>query len=81
MLTRIGHVVDQLLQQGYKVRGTVRNTEKSSWVKDFFDKKYGPGKFELIEVPEMSTKGAFDDAVKGASGPFQKPEETCVPQS
>lgn len=56
----------------------MRNTEKSGWVKDLFDKKYGPGKFELIEVPEMSTKGAFDDAVKGASGPFQKPGRTCA---
>lgn len=81
MLTRIGHVVDQLLQQGYNVRGTVCNTEKSSWVKDLFDKKYGPGKFELIEVPEMSTKGAFDDAVKGASGPPQKKPGRLAPQS
>lgn len=30
-----------------------------------FTKTYGPGKFELIEVPDFSTPGAFNAAVKG----------------
>ncbi|KIY03615.1 uncharacterized protein Z520_00306 [Fonsecaea multimorphosa CBS 102226] len=62
------HVVDQLLLAGYRVRGTVRNSQKSAWLIDYFGNKYGPGKFELIEVPEMAEDGAFDEAVKGASG-------------
>ncbi|OAP63208.1 hypothetical protein AYL99_02435 [Fonsecaea erecta] len=62
------HVVDQLLLAGYRVRGTVRNCHKSAWLNDYFGDKYGSGKFELIEVPEMAEKGAFDEAVKGASG-------------
>lgn len=62
------HVVDQLLLAGYRVRGTVRDTKKSRWLIDFFGDKHGPGKFELIEVKEMAAPGAFDDAVKGASG-------------
>lgn len=62
------HVVDQLLQAGYEVRGTVRDAKKSAWLKGFFDQKYGPDKFSLFEVPDMAAPGAFDEAVKGASG-------------
>lgn len=63
-----GHVVDQLLLAGYRVRGTVRNAKRASWVGEYFGDKYGAGKLELIEVPEMAKTGAFDEAVKGASG-------------
>jgi nucleoside-diphosphate-sugar epimerase len=62
------HVVDQLLQAGYLVRGTVRNATKSAWLKDLFDGKYGPDKFSLFEVSDMAAPGAFEEAVKGASG-------------
>lgn len=62
------HVIDQLLQLGYKVRGTVRSPKKAAWVKEMFEKKYGAGMFELVEVADMSTPGAFDEAIKGASG-------------
>jgi nucleoside-diphosphate-sugar epimerase len=59
------HIVDQLLQLDYKVRGTVRTEAKGKWVQDFFDNKYGKGKLELVVVPAMEVKGAFDNAVKG----------------
>ncbi|KAJ9615281.1 hypothetical protein H2200_001356 [Cladophialophora chaetospira] len=62
------HVIDQLLLAGYRVRGTVRNAKKASWVAEYFGDKYGVGKIELIEVPEMAEAGAFDKAVKSASG-------------
>ncbi|KAE8378519.1 hypothetical protein BDV26DRAFT_292186 [Aspergillus bertholletiae] len=62
------HVVDQLLQQGYNVRGTVRNTTRSSWMNDYFGAEYGTGRFFLAEVPDISQGGAFDEAVKGAAG-------------
>ncbi|KAI4753139.1 NAD(P)-binding protein, partial [Aureobasidium sp. EXF-8845] len=62
------HIVDQLLQLDYKVRGTVRTEEKGKWVQNFFDDKYGKGKLELVVVPAMEVKGAFDDAVKGCEG-------------
>ncbi|KAI1465438.1 aldehyde reductase [Daldinia caldariorum] len=61
------HIVDQFLQRGYRVRGTVRSVSRDQWLKDYFDRKY-PGKFELVEVPDMVKSGAYDDAVKGASG-------------
>src|SRR4051812_5647887 len=65
------HVVDQLLQAGFRVRGTVRSTKRGGWTVDYFNGKYGDGKFELIEVPEMGDPGAFDEAVKGAAGYIQ----------
>ncbi|KAK6949297.1 hypothetical protein Daesc_009371 [Daldinia eschscholtzii] len=61
------HIVDQFLQRGYRVRGTVRAVSRDQWMKEYFDKKY-PGKFELAEVPDMVVSGAYDEAVKGASG-------------
>jgi len=62
------HIVDQLLAFGYRVRGTVRNKEKNAWLISQFGAKYGTDKIELCEVPDMATPGAFDEAVKGASG-------------
>ncbi|KAL6250669.1 hypothetical protein RBB50_002972 [Rhinocladiella similis] len=62
------HVVDQLLLAGYRVRGTVRNMKRADWMIGYFSTKYGPGKFELTEVQQMADPGAFDNAVRGASG-------------
>lgn len=59
------HVADELLKIGYKVRGTVRDATRSSWLQELFDKKYGPGKFEMVVVEDMVTPGAFDEATKG----------------
>ncbi|KAJ7602296.1 NAD-P-binding protein [Mycena polygramma] len=62
------HVVDQLLAAGYNVRGTSRSAEKSKWLHEVFDKRYGAGRFECVSVPDMVADGAFDEAVKGVSG-------------
>jgi nucleoside-diphosphate-sugar epimerase len=59
------HVADQLLQQGYRVRGTVRDASKHQWLADRFSQKYGKEKFELFTVQDMSEPGAFDNAVSG----------------
>jgi len=59
------HVVDQLLGQGMKVRGTVRSHEKGKWAQDYFDEKYGKGKLELVIVSDFSKPGAYNEAVKG----------------
>lgn len=60
------HVADQVLEYGYQVRGTVRSIEENSWMVPFFEKKFGiKGIFELVEVQEMASKGAFDEALKG----------------
>ncbi|PGH15962.1 hypothetical protein AJ79_02129 [Helicocarpus griseus UAMH5409] len=62
------HVADQLLRANYRVRGTVRNLSKNQWLTEYFTNKYGAGKFELVEVPNMGVPHAYDEAVKGASG-------------
>lgn len=61
------HVADQLLEHGYKVRGTVRDTQKSSWAVEFFEKKFGPGLFDLVEVQDITKEGAFDRFLEGKS--------------
>ena len=64
------HVADQLLEAGYRVRGTSRNESKSAWVKELFDGKYGQGKFETAVVQDMSQPGAFDAACEGTPPSF-----------
>jgi nucleoside-diphosphate-sugar epimerase len=59
------HVADQFVQHGYKVRGTVRNPEKSAWLHDYFDTTYGKGHLELYSVTDMTIENAYDEAVKG----------------
>ena len=59
------HVADQLMQAGYRVRGTSRDTTKTQWIQELFDKRYGAGKFEAVVVKDMAEEGAFDDACKG----------------
>ncbi|KAF1959651.1 dihydroflavonol-4-reductase [Byssothecium circinans] len=62
------HIVDQLLQKGYNVRGAVRDVEKSKWLTEYFDGKYKGTKFELVAVPDMTFEGCYDEVVKGTSG-------------
>lgn len=59
------HVADQALAAGYKVRGTTRSSQKNAWLHKYFQEKYGSDSFELVEVPDMSAEGAFDEVVKG----------------
>lgn len=63
------NIVDQFLHYGYKVRGTVRNAEKSAWLTKLFDEKYGKGSFELVTIPVLEADGAFDKVVKGETDP------------
>ncbi|KZL73851.1 aldehyde reductase, partial [Colletotrichum tofieldiae] len=61
------HVVDQFVRHGYKVRGTVRDTQKNAWLSAYIDKTYGKGHFELFSVPDMTVENAYDEAIKGVS--------------
>ncbi|KAF9701360.1 hypothetical protein EKO04_000278 [Ascochyta lentis] len=62
------HVADQVLAAGFKVRGTSRDSNKNKWLSDYFAQKHGEGNFELVSVPDLTKKNAFDEAVKGATG-------------
>ena len=61
------NIADKFLEFGYKVRGTTRSPEKNAWISTLFNKKYGPGNFELVAVLDMRAQGAFVQAVKGVS--------------
>lgn len=59
------HVANQVLEYGYRVRGTVRNVKKNGWMVNFFEERFGKEMFEMVEVEEMAKEGAFDQAMKG----------------
>lgn len=59
------HIVDLLLLVGYHVRGTVRTEKQVAWTTELFESRHGVGKFSAVIVSDMSSTGAFDDAVKG----------------
>lgn len=62
------HIVDQVLAAGYHVRGTVRDPAKCAWMESLYSKRYGPGRFELAQVSDITAPGAWDSAVQGVSG-------------
>jgi hypothetical protein len=69
MLTFTGmHIVDQLLEHGYRVRGTVRDAEKAVWTSKFFKEKYGIGRYTTAIIPDMAKQCAFDIAIRGCAG-------------
>lgn len=60
------HIIKELLDRGYRVRGTVRNLSKE---KDFAHLRALPGaagRLELVEA-DLMREGSFDDAVKGCT--------------
>ena len=62
------HVVEELIAAGYKVRGTSRDHTKAQFLIDYIEKKFGSGKLEIADVPDMIAEDAYDEAVKGVSG-------------
>jgi len=60
------HVVKQLLEKGYKVKGTVRNLKNRSKY-SYLDNLPGAGdRLELVEA-ELLKEGSFEEAVKGCA--------------
>ncbi|CAG8902756.1 unnamed protein product [Penicillium egyptiacum] len=60
------HVSDQLLQMGYRVRGTVRS--EKPWLEEHFRQVYGPERYHNVIVTAMEEPGAFQEAMKDISG-------------
>ncbi|EJD42224.1 NAD(P)-binding protein [Auricularia subglabra TFB-10046 SS5] len=56
------HVLDQLLKQGYWVRATVRSEAKKQDI--LAANAAYASQLDFAIVPDIATKGAFDDAVK-----------------
>lgn len=62
------HASKQLLERGYRVRGTARDLHSASWLISAFSKESQSGQFELAQVGHIGKEGAFDEAIKGVSG-------------
>lgn len=60
------HVALQFLQRGYRVRGTVRDVAKASWLTSG---QFAPfaAQLELVHVGDLGAPRAFDAAVAGAA--------------
>jgi len=56
-------ILQDLLEQGYAVRGQVRTLAKGEYLKRKFA-KYGD-KLEIVAVEDITAPGAFDESVKG----------------
>ncbi|KAH8172087.1 NAD dependent epimerase/dehydratase family protein [Sarocladium implicatum] len=61
------HVINQLLNRGFKVRGSVRDFHSSSWLITAHLNEVRTGQLELVKVPDMGVDDAFDEAVVGVS--------------
>lgn len=62
------HTVKQFLERGYRVRGTVRDLPNAAWLtEDVFKASSESGLLELVLVPDLGAKDAFNQAIRGAS--------------
>jgi len=61
-------VAQQLLKDGYIVRGATRSIPKAEPLKQKFDAEFGEGLFHLVQVENFATPGAYDAALQDVSG-------------
>ncbi|GAA6053251.1 hypothetical protein JCM3770_002678 [Rhodotorula araucariae] len=83
------HVLKQLLERGFRVRGTVRTAEKGDDLKRRLAKDGLDANFEYVLVEDVEQPNAFDQAVQGVdavvhtASPFHfnvtKPDELIGP--
>lgn len=61
------HIADQLLEDGYAVRGSVRSEAKGKALAEYFRSKYGENRFETVIIEDISQEEeAFSEALGGA---------------
>ncbi|KAF2711914.1 NAD(P)-binding protein [Pleomassaria siparia CBS 279.74] len=61
------HIVDQLLQYGYAVRGTVRSLDRSAWMKPLFESRHPGSRLDMVEITDIIAPGCYDEALKDVS--------------
>ena len=61
---------ETFLEAGYSVRGTVRSLSSAKGLQDVLKDYVKVGKLSVVEVPDITKSGAFDEAVKGNSPPI-----------
>ncbi|GAA5840560.1 hypothetical protein JCM11251_007615 [Rhodosporidiobolus azoricus] len=59
------HIAQQLLQRGFRVRGTVRSAAKGEYLDNLFRKEGIADKWEWVIVEDVEEEGAFNEAIKG----------------
>ncbi|OLL25121.1 putative uncharacterized oxidoreductase [Neolecta irregularis DAH-3] len=59
------HVLSQLLEKGYSVRGTVRDEKKRDWILEKYKTFVDENRLQVIIVPDAAREDAFEEAVKG----------------
>jgi len=63
-----GWVARDFLEAGYSIRGTVRAKGPSTdGLLRALKEHVNAGRVEIVEVPDITADGAFDEAVKGTS--------------
>lgn len=62
------HVIKTFLNNGYHVRGQVRNADSGKKVLKVFPSAAAAGTLTTAEVPDITVPGAFDAAVKDVAG-------------
>lgn len=60
------HVIKELLEHGYKVRGTVRSEDSAKGVRKTHAKHSDKLSFAIVK--DVAAPGSFDEAVKGVDG-------------
>lgn len=63
--------VEAFLKAGFSVRGTTRSRSSAQGLLDSLP-EYAD-KIEIVEVPDITVDGAFDEAVKGLLEPETRP--------
>lgn len=59
-------VVNLLLAEGYRVRGTVRS--EKLWLERLFHDKYGSARYEAAVIPSLEAPSELEKALQGAWG-------------
>jgi nucleoside-diphosphate-sugar epimerase len=59
------HIVVQLLEMGYRVRGTARDASKLELVREILSERNLLAKFEGVVVPDMAADEAFNRVIDG----------------
>ncbi|KAL9090423.1 MAG: hypothetical protein Q9159_001952 [Coniocarpon cinnabarinum] len=73
------HVVDQLLQRGYAVRGTSRDSSKAQVATNFFHSKYLSNLFEIRLVTDPDSTYAYHEVMDGVDGVVHVAADTSFP--
>jgi len=61
-------VANEALSIGYKVRGVTRSLERSQWLQEYFNTKYGANQFQRIVLSDLLDYPKVEEAVKGVAG-------------